>query len=213
MGSPLPSTGSVSPSRSTVMPAARYRRSESRFAHGARSGSPPVRPARNASSPPGSARYSRPSYCSETPVMPTSGTNTAASGPDTISTAGSPRNRRSRACAPDDTWLLRIREVGVVVLPEQCFFFGLLREHEEHQRRTDQNGDDACRVGPVGTVEERRLRGGGDLVRVLRELTGDALRAAERLLQLILGRIGDLRGVRCGRDRGCHRGCITRGEQ
>src|SRR6478672_2031940 len=99
--------------------------------------------------------------------MPTSGTNTAARAPDTISTAGSPRNRCSRACAPDTTSLLRIHEVGVVVLPEQCFFLRLLREHEEDQRRTDENGDDARRVGPVGTIEERRLRGRADLVRVL----------------------------------------------
>ena len=41
-------------------------------------------------------------------------------------------------------------------------------------------------VGPVGAVEERRLRGGDDLLRVLRILRGGVRRAGERLRELRL---------------------------
>ena len=58
---------------------------------------PPVRPDRRASRPPGSARCSPPRWRSDTPVIPIPGVKTAAELAGSSSTAGSPRNRRSRA--------------------------------------------------------------------------------------------------------------------
>src|SRR4051794_29762313 len=59
--------------------------------------------------------------------------------------------------------------VGVLgVIPvEQLDLAVALREHEEHDRRAEDDRDQSGEVGPIGAVEERRLRGGDDLLRVL----------------------------------------------
>ena len=57
-----------------------------------------------------------------------------------------------------------------VVLGQQLDLSVVLREHEEHQRRAEDDRDDPGDVGPVGAVDERGLRRGGDLLRVLRVL-------------------------------------------
>ena len=73
-----------------------------------------------------------------------------------------------------------------MVLGEQTLLVILPREHEEDERRTEQHRDDPGRVRPLVARQERRLRGRGDLVRVLRVLLRDGLGARERLGQLRL---------------------------
>ena len=73
-----------------------------------------------------------------------------------------------------------------VVPVEQLELAVVLREHEEHERRAEDDRDQSGEVGPVGAVEERRLRGGDDLLRVLRILRGGVRRAGERLGELRL---------------------------
>ena len=80
------------------------------------------------------------------------------------------------------------RRVFRVVRGEQALLFLVLREAEVDDRRAAEDRDDAGQVGPLVALEERRLRGGRDLVGVLRVLLRDGLRAVERLRELAPGR-------------------------
>src|SRR5436190_322881 len=71
------------------------------------------------------------------------------------------------------------RRILDLILGKQRFLPLLLREEESDERRPDEDCDDAGRVRPLVAVEERRLRGGGDLTRVLRVLLCDRVRAGE----------------------------------
>jgi len=62
----------------------------------------------------------------------------------------------------------RLALVFFLVLDEKPLLVLFLREREEHQGRAQQDSDDAREVGPLVALEERRLRGGDDLVGVLR---------------------------------------------
>src|SRR6266540_4073813 len=103
--------------------------------------------------------------------------------------------------------------VLLLVLGEQRLLLVLLRVEEEDECRAEHDRDDTGRVGPVGAVDERRLRAGEDLVRVLRVQLGDVLGAGEGLLELGLGRVADLVAVRRGRDRAGDRCGVARGEE
>jgi hypothetical protein len=43
-------------------------------------------------------------------------------------------------------------------LASSRFLVGTLREHEEDERRAEQDGDDAREVGPLVALQEARLR-------------------------------------------------------
>ena len=62
----------------------------------------------------------------------------------------------------------RLALVFFPVLSEKPILALFLREREEQQGRAQQDRDDAGEVGPLVALEERRLRGGYDLVGVLR---------------------------------------------
>src|SRR4051812_43834563 len=102
-----------------------------------------------------------------------------------------------------------------VVSLQQPFLLVLPREAQEDERRTKENGDDSGGVGQVGAVEEGLLRRRRDLVRVLRILLGDRLGTGERLLQLRLDAVRDLRLLRrgCAGDRGGDGRRIAGGQQ
>src|SRR3954452_13747066 len=91
----------------------------------------------------------------------------------------------------------RVTGRGVLdeVRREQLLLGLLRREHEEDEDRAEQDGDQARAVGPLVTLEERLLGGRRDLARVLRVLLRDALRAGERLRELALDAVADLRAV------------------
>src|SRR6476469_5206796 len=105
------------------------------------------------------------------------------------------------------------RSVGGAVGGQQRSLLVLAREQEEDDRRTQQDRDDPGGVGPLVSVEERLLRGGGDLLRVLRVLSCRRLRAREGLGQLGLDVVGDLVFVGRRRDGGRDRRRIAGGEQ
>src|SRR4051812_2092314 len=105
-----------------------------------------------------------------------------------------------------------LRVLGVV-LREQLALLVPSREEEVDERPAQQDGDQARRVGPLVAVEERVLGGRGDLARVLGVLLCDPLGACERLGELVLRALADLRGVRRGGDRGRGGGGVARGEQ
>src|SRR5215217_1068163 len=65
-------------------------------------------------------------------------------------------------------WFRGDRDVLRVVLGEQLLLPILLREEEEDQRGAEQDRDDPGDVGPLVPLEEGRLRGGHDLILVLR---------------------------------------------
>ena len=100
-----------------------------------------------------------------------------------------------------------------MVARQQPLFLVGPREAEEDERRTEQDGDDSGRVGPVRTVEEGLLRRGRDLTRVLGILLRDLLGAREGLRELGCDAVGDLLLVRRGGDRRADRRRVAGGEQ
>ena len=101
---------------------------------------------------------------------------------------------------------------GVVVGKELPLAFPP-REREEDENRAREDGDDPGRVGPLVSLEERRLRGGGDLARVLGVLGCEVGRAREGELELALRAVDHLLPVRGGRDRRAHGRGVPGGEQ
>jgi hypothetical protein len=77
--------------------------------------------------------------------------------------------------------MLELCRVLALVLGKQLLLLVPPREQEEDEHRAEQDRDEAGRVRPLVTVEERLLGRGGDLAGVLRVLLRDGLRAGERL--------------------------------
>src|SRR4051794_22345547 len=109
--------------------------------------------------------------------------------------------------------LLLLRRVFGLVALEQLLLLVALGEQEEDEHRTEHDRNDAGGVRPVGAVEEGLLGCGGDLTGVLGVLLRDGFRAGERLGQLTLDTVVDLRVVRRGGDRGAGCGGVAGGEQ
>src|SRR5262249_54745029 len=89
-----------------------------------------------------------------------------------------------------------------VVLAQELLLAILAREQEEDERRAQHDRDDAGGIGPVRPIEERLPRSCGDRLRVLRVLLRHGLGAGERLRQLRLDAVGELRLRRRGGGRG-----------
>src|SRR5688500_8963721 len=92
------------------------------------------------------------------------------------------------------------RGVGRVVVGEELPLACPPRESEVDEDRAREDGDDAGCVGPLVSLEERRLRGGDDLARVRGVLRCEVGGARVGELELALRAVDGLLPLRGTRD-------------